>query len=287
METIACATQMQAWAERTRQAGKTIALVPTMGCLHEGHLSLMRLARKQADYLVVSIFVNPTQFAPHEDFDAYPRQLEQDLDGCRDEGADVVFTPQQDSLYTAGFQTYVITQDISKPLCGASRPAFFRGVTTVVTKLFHMVDPHVAVFGEKDYQQLMVIRQMAQDLNFNINIIGAPTVREADGLAMSSRNTYLSPDDRRVALSLYQSLSATQAAVAAGETDSQTLIDTATRAIARHAQTRIDYIAIVDPLSLEPMPHIDRSARMALAVFVGGTRLIDNIALYPAVRPRV
>lgn len=270
---------MQAAADGLRQAGKTIACVPTMGFLHKGHLSLMREGKRRADILVISIFVNPTQFAPHEDFDAYPRDLERDLELARQTGVDIVFTPEREALYPAGFETYVKLDALPLHLCGLSRPIFFRGVATVVTKLFHIVKPHVAVFGEKDFQQMMVIRRMVSDLNMDIEIVAGPTVREPDGLAMSSRNAYLKPNQRESALSLFRALTQAAQRVKAGMRDGAAVVDEARAFISRHPETEIDYVAVVDPETLEDMATIDRPARMALAVKVGGTRLIDNMAL--------
>jgi pantoate--beta-alanine ligase len=270
---------MQSRAEQLRAAGDTVALVPTMGFLHEGHLSLLRQARELAHTLVLSIFVNPSQFAPHEDFESYPRDLQGDLNLAEGEGVDIAFTPRRQDLYPKGYQTWVQVEGLSLPLCGASRPNHFRGVATVVTKLFHIVRPHLAVFGEKDFQQLALIRRMAADLDFGISIVGGPTVREPDGLAMSSRNAYLEDGQRPAALSLFSSLTWAKKRVAAGETDAARLLEEVEGRIRAHSGTRIDYVSIFDPDTLEPLQTIDGPARMALAVFVGGTRLIDNLAL--------
>ena len=206
IEIISTVTEIQARSDRMRRQGKTIVFVPTMGFLHEGHLALMREGKAHGDDLVVSIFINPTQFGPGEDLETYPRNLERDLDLVRKEGVDAVFVPDLHEIYGDRFQTYVELEKLQNYLCGNSRPAFFKGVATVVAKLFNIVKPHVAVFGQKDYQQLVIVRQMVRDLNLDITVIGAPTVREPDGLAMSSRNTYLTPEQRVSALSLYQSL---------------------------------------------------------------------------------
>ena len=272
---------MQATADHLRHSGRTIVFVPTMGYLHEGHLSLIREGRSHGDTLVISVYVNPAQFAPGEDFEAYPRDLEQDLSLARGEGVDIVFTPTDRQLYPQSFQTYIELQELPQHLCGISRPIFFKGVATVVTKLFHIVKPHVAVFGEKDYQQLVVIRQMVKDLNFDIRIIGAPTVREPDGLAMSSRNNYLTIEQRPAALSLYQSLLNAKQRVEAGYRKASDLIEQARRHISTFPETHIDYISIVDPDSLVDVDHITGPVRMALAVKVGHTRLIDNMLLTP------
>jgi len=273
---------MQTLSTLLRQQGKTIAFVPTMGFLHDGHLSLIREGRKRADVLVVSIFVNPTQFGPTEDLKTYPRNFSRDLELTRKEGVDVIFAPSDKELYPEGFQTVVKLRDLPEHLCGISRPHFFSGVATVVTKLFNIVKPHVAVFGQKDFQQLTIIRRMVQDLNFNIEIIGCPTVREADGLAMSSRNSYLSPDQRRHARCLNEALENAQAQLNSGIDAAGRLIQAATERILSHPQTDIDYIAICDPETLEDITSVNRPALMALAVKIGATRLIDNRILDPS-----
>ena len=279
IEIISTVTEIQARSDRMRRQGKTIVFVPTMGFLHEGHLSLMREGKTHGDDLVVSIFVNPTQFAPGEDLEAYPRDLERDLDLVRKEGVDAVFVPDVHEIYGDRFQTYVELKKLPNHLCGNSRPVFFQGVATVVTKLFNIVKPHVAVFGQKDYQQLVIVRQMVRDLNLDIAIIGAPTVREPDGLAMSSRNTYLTPEQRVSALSLYQSLINAQALLESGVQDAAEIIDSATDLIRSHPDTEIDYIAVCDPETLVDVKTIDRPVRMALAVKLGKARLIDNMLL--------
>lgn len=270
---------MQERAERLRQDNRKIAFVPTMGFLHEGHLSLMKEGRKHADELVISIFVNPTQFGPGEDLDSYPRALARDLELAEKAGVDTVFTPDASELYPDGFQTYVELTTLPNHLCGLSRPVFLKGVATVVTKLFHIVKPHMAVFGEKDFQQLAVIRRMVRDLHFEIDIIGGPTVREADGLAMSSRNSYLSPEQRPSSLSLYKALTAAGEQVKNGITDAAEIIRKATELIQSFPETEIDYISVCDPDTLDELETIDRPALMALAVMVGKTRLIDNMII--------
>jgi len=264
-----------------RQAGRTLAFVPTMGYLHDGHLALMREGRRLADVLVASIYVNPTQFAPGEDFEAYPRDMAKDCRLAETIPVDILFTPDDRAIYADGCQTFVTPQDLAQRMCGLSRPIFFRGVATVVTKLFHIVAPHVALFGEKDFQQLTIIRRMVRDLNFAVDIVGVPTVREPDGLAMSSRNAYLKPDQRQAALSLSQSLQEARKQVANGETRADRIIAATTARIEAHPETAIDYIVIVDPDTLENVNVIDRPVRMALAVKVGTTRLIDNMPLDP------
>lgn len=272
---------MQTRSNFLRSTGKTIAFVPTMGYLHEGHLSLMRVARSIADTLVVSIFVNPTQFGPGEDLSAYPRDFERDESFCRQESADILFFPNPEEMYGKRFQTFVTLEKLPLHLCGISRPTHFRGVATVVTKLFNIVKPHSAVFGQKDYQQVMVIRQMADDLDMDINIISSPTVREPDGLAMSSRNAYLMPDQRPSALSLHGALCQTQKLLEQGVTEAKALIKAATNLISSFPATNIDYIAICDPDTLEDLVTVEKPAIMALAVKIGKTRLIDNAMLFP------
>lgn len=241
----------------------------------------MRKGRELNDDLVISIFVNPTQFGPQEDFEAYPRDVERDLQLAEKEGVDVVFTPDRQELYLEGFQTYIELEKLPNHLCGLSRPVFFKGVATVVAKLFNMVKPHVAIFGEKDYQQLMVIRRMVQDLNFDIKIVAGPTVREPDGLAMSSRNNYLTAEQRPSALTLYKSLVKAKNILKDGVKDAEELIQTATKLITSYPETQIDYISICDPECLEAVQTIDKPVLMALAVTVGKTRLIDNMILNP------
>lgn len=252
-----------------------------MGFLHEGHLTLLREGRKLGDELVLSIFVNPTQFGPSEDFETYPRDMERDLELAEKEGVNTVFTPTPEELYGENFQTYVNLENLPHHLCGLSRPAFFRGVATVVSKLFNIVKPHAAIFGQKDFQQLAVIRQMVKDLNFDIEIIGVPTVREPDGLAMSSRNAYLSKEERPVALSLYQSLQKAKTDIQSGQTDANRILADASGLIESHEGTAIDYIKICDPETLDDIKVITGPVLMALAVNVGQTRLIDNVVIDP------
>ncbi|AEW05260.1 pantothenate synthetase [Sulfobacillus acidophilus DSM 10332] len=261
-------------------AGETLALVPTMGALHEGHLALVRRARDVADRVVVSIFVNPLQFGPQEDFARYPRDLAHDVQLLADLGVDTVFAPTVEDMYPLGNSwTRVEVTTMSTVLCGRTRPTHFAGVTTVVSKLFNLVQPDFAVFGEKDWQQLSIIRRMVADLNFPVTIIGVPTVREADGLAKSSRNQYLSPEDRLRAPALYRGLQQAQSLYQAGERQVEALIQAA-RGIMEEAGIDPEYLEIVDPVTLEPMPTpLDRPARMATAARVGGARLIDNIGL--------
>ena len=271
--------QMQERAESLRLDGRHIACVPTMGFLHDGHLSLMRIAKTRADVLVVSVFVNPAQFGPEEDFETYPRNLKRDLELCAKEDVDIVFTPKTEALYPDGFQSYVKLEHLPHHLCGLSRPVFFTGVATVVSKLFNIVRPHIAVFGEKDYQQLLIIRRMVQDLNFNTEIIGGPIVREKDGLAMSSRNAYLTSAQRPAALTLYRSLMQARKRVETGERDAARILKEVRDRISAQPETDIDYLSICDPETLIDVERIDRPALMALAVKVGKTRLIDNTIL--------
>jgi len=270
---------MQARSDRMRRQFKTIVFTPTMGFLHEGHLSLIQEGRKYGDDMVVSIFVNPTQFGPGEDLESYPRNLQRDLELLQKHGVNAVFAPDEKEIYGRKFQTYVTLEKLPNYLCGASRPVHFRGVATVVTKLFNIVKPHVAVFGQKDYQQLIVIRQMVRDLDFGIEIIGVPTVREPDGLAMSSRNNYLTAEQRISALSLYKSLNKAKELIDSGIRDAAKIIDAATELIQSYPETAIDYITICDPETLVDIKDINRPVVMALAVKVGKARLIDNMIL--------
>ncbi|MGQ9687834.1 MAG: pantoate--beta-alanine ligase [Desulfobaccales bacterium] len=279
MDLISNPREMQTLARTWRTSNQRIAFVPTMGYFHEGHLSLMRYGRQQGDRLVVSLFVNPTQFGPQEDLERYPRDLERDTALAREEGVDVLYTPTAALMYPAGYQTYVTVEDLSRGLCGASRPGHFRGVATVVLKLFHQVLPHLAIFGEKDYQQLTVIKRMVADLDLPVEVVGRPIVREADGLALSSRNTYLSPEERRAALCLYQALTQARSLAAAGETDAARILGEVKGIINSTPHTRLDYAVVVDPDTLKAVDSIRGAARLAVAAWVGGTRLIDNMLL--------
>ena len=273
--------EMQAHAESMRQAGKIISFVPTMGFFHDGHLSLMQTGLKMGDEMVLSIFVNPAQFGPNEDLDTYPKNLERDLKLAEQQGVDIVYTPDAESLYPEEYQTFVSLETLPNFLCGISRPFFFRGVTTVVTKLFNIVKPHVAIFGEKDFQQLVIVKQMVKDLNFDLEIISAPTVREPDGLAMSSRNSYLTPDQRPAALTLYQSLCRARDLIEKGTRSVAEILESAARLVTSYPETEIDYIAVCDPVTLVDIETIDKPVLMAMAVKVGNTRLIDNMILIP------
>ena len=264
-----------------RKSGRTIGLVPTMGALHEGHLSLVRAARAECDIVVVSIYVNPTQFGRGEDFDRYPRDLEADTGYLSDLGVDWVFAPTDAEMYPAGFDTWVQPGRIAERWEGEFRPGHFRGVATVVLKLFSMVGPDRAYFGEKDYQQLLVIRRMTEDFNVPVTICACPTVREPDGLAMSSRNAYLSPEHRRQARVLSQSLCSAAESVASGERSAKNLVTAMRSIIATAADAVIDYVAVVDPNTLEPVSSVTGPVQALLAVRIGGVRLIDNLRLTP------
>lgn len=279
MEVIETVDRMQQRAEYLRSAGNTIAVVPTMGFLHEGHLELMRVGKIHADTLVITIFVNPTQFGPGEDYEQYPRDPEGDLKAAESVGVDVVFMPAAGEMYTDMHQTRVTVERLPNHLCGLSRPGHFDGVTTVVAKLFHITKPHLAIFGQKDYQQLAVISRMVMDLNMDIKIIGVPTVREPDGLAMSSRNKYLSDDERASALCLKKSLDAAQELMEAGETESRVISSRLEALINSHPFTEIDYIELCDPVTLDHADRLEEETLLALAVRVGQTRLIDNCVL--------
>lgn len=270
---------MQRRANDWRNEGKTIAFVPTMGYLHEGHLSLMREGREKADVVVVSIFVNPTQFGPNEDLDRYPRDFEGDEKKCREVGVDAIYYPSVEEMYPRGYQTYVNVTELSKGLCGAVRPGHFQGVATVCTKLFNAVKPHFAIFGEKDYQQLQVIRRMVKDLDMDLEIVGMPTVREPDGLAMSSRNKYLNKDERARAAYLFKSLSEARSAYEKGERNVAKLAEVVKEGLKRANPCEIDYIEIRDANDLTPIEKVDQPAVIAIAVKIGSTRLIDNIVL--------
>lgn len=276
METITTVPDMQRWSDAARLRGQRIGLVPTMGYLHAGHLSLVQEARRRADVVVASIFVNPLQFGANEDLSRYPRDLERDTALLSEAGTDVLFLPTAASMYAEGFQTSVSVEKVTRGLCGASRPTHFGGVATVVAKLFNAVKPHVAVFGEKDFQQLVTIRRMAADLSFDVEIVGAPIVREADGLAMSSRNAYLSAAERQAALCLSKALAAAQAEVERGVSDTDQIVASVRRIIAAEPLARLDYAKLVDPRTMEEVAVLGGEALLALAVFVGKTRLIDN-----------
>jgi pantoate--beta-alanine ligase len=276
MEIIKKIELMQELSNKWRRDGHIISCVPTMGFLHQGHIELLRVGRDKGDRLIMTIFVNPTQFGPHEDYEKYPRDTEGDLNKARSAGVDAVFMPTVEEMYPDGFQSTVTVNTITQYLCGKSRPVHFAGVTIVVAKLFNITKPHLAIFGEKDYQQLAVIKQMVRDLNMDIDIIGLPTVRERDGLAMSSRNKYLSPEERLSALSLKKGLDLAKAMVKDGEKDSATIKNAVKELILTHPFTEIDYVTICDPAKLTDMENVNGPSLLALAVKVGKARLIDN-----------
>jgi len=290
MRRVTTVAELQALSDAERAAGRRIALVPTMGALHAGHLSLAAEGRRRADRVWLSIFVNPTQFNDPRDYKAYPNTLDADLALCREAGVDVVFTPDARELAPAAAQTWVEVTELAKPLCGRSRPGHFRGVATVVTKLLLAARPHVAVFGEKDFQQLAVVRQLAAELCFGVEIVGAPTLREPDGLALSSRNVRLDPEAKRQAVVLSQALGEAERAVAAGERSAARLLALVRTALEKAPRAEIDYAELRDPVSLEPAPAVLAGpALLALAVFfrpvagndVAAVRLIDNRVLHP------
>lgn len=266
-----------------RQGGKRIVLVPTMGCLHEGHLSLMREGRQRGDVLVSSIFVNPAQFGPKEDFAAYPRDFKRDAKLADEAGVDILFHPAPEAMYPNGYKTYVNVEGLTKTLCGENRPGHFRGVTTVVSKLFNIIQPQVALFGRKDFQQWTVLRRMVADLNLPIEIVGMPTVRERDGLAMSSRNVFLSVAERKQALALVDALRQARSAARQGEHHSRRLIGLVRERIGREPDAQIDYVKICDGDTLENVERVDVHSVLLLAVRIGQTRLIDNNILYEEV----
>ncbi len=262
-----------------KKKGKTIGFVPTMGSLHEGHLSLIRKARKDTDCVAVSIFVNPIQFGPKEDFKQYPRDIGRDTQLCKKTGADIVFVPTQKIIYENGFSTYVNVEDITNSLCGARRPNHFRGVTTIVAKLFNIVKPDIAYFGQKDAQQAIIIKKMVKDLDMPVKVKIAPTVREKDGLAMSSRNTYLNASQRRQALVLQRSLRLAKDLCRSGEKDTKAIIKKMRNIILKEKDAKIDYVSIVGLERLEDIDRISKKALAAVAVKIGNTRLIDNTIL--------
>ena len=277
MEIIKTIEEMKEISSQARRAGKTVVLVPTMGYFHEGHLSLMREGRRRSDLLVVSLFVNPTQFGPNEDFKNYPRDFERDGKMAEGVGTDILFAPEVGSMYPPDHQTVLRVEKVTQNLCGRSRPAHFQGVTTVVLMLFEIVMPSAAIFGEKDYQQLVTIKQMVRDLHMSVEVVGMPTVREADGLAMSSRNTYLLPEERKAALSLYGSLQKAQELLQKGERNADRILQEMKRILQSEPLVRIDYVQVCDARTLEDVKRIERDVVVALAAYLGKTRLIDNL----------
>lgn len=277
MKIIRSPAAMIAWSEALRREGVTIGFVPTMGALHEGHRSLIREARLQCDALVVSIFVNPTQFGPHEDLAKYPRPISHDRTICRKEGVDVCFEPTAEAMYPAGFQTTVTVPAVAHRWEGEVRPHHFAGVATVVTKLFGMVRPHRALFGQKDFQQSVLVQRLVKDLNLGVDIVVRPTVREQDGLAMSSRNMYLSPDERGRAVTLYKSLQAGAKVIRTGGTDAKTVRSAMAQVITRESTITTDYLTVCDPLTLEPVASVRSRVVLLGAIRLGSVRLIDNL----------
>jgi pantoate--beta-alanine ligase len=279
LKTCTTIDEMRSASRVARHAGKRVGFVPTMGALHEGHLSLVRAARASSDIVVASIFVNPTQFGPNEDLAKYPRSFERDCDLLEREGVDLLFAPSVEEMYPAGAVTWVTVEDLSNKLDGRSRPGHFRGVTTVVCKLFHVVEPDAAFFGQKDAAQLAIISRMVRGLNLPIKILAGPIVRESDGLALSSRNAYLNPDERKRALVLHRSLLRLKELADSGEQDAAKLIAAGREAFSVEPSVRLDYLEIVNPETLDPVQDISRGALAAVAAYVGSTRLIDNVLL--------
>ena len=271
---------MQRLSLEYKRRGKTVGFVPTMGYLHEGHTSLINIARKHADIVVVSIFVNPIQFGPSEDYNRYPRDIERDKEILEKMGVDIMFYPSVDDLYPEGFTTYVEVKGLSDKLCGRYRSGHFRGVTTVVAKLFNIVMPDIAVFGEKDAQQAIIIKRMVRDLNFPVKIIVGPTVREPDGLAMSSRNEYLTEEERKVAPAIYQSLLLAKNLVEQGERDASKIIAAMYEFLSKYERIKVEYIEIVDKEELNPIERLEKGETLiAIAAYLGKARLIDNISV--------
>ena len=279
MEVVTSPREMRTTAEELRRKKSSLGLVPTMGYFHEGHLSLMRRARADCQRVVVSLFVNPTQFGPSEDLGRYPRDFERDRELAAAEGVDIVFAPAAKDIYPEGYATYVAVERLSEGLCGASRPGHLRGVATVVAKLFNICRPTAAYFGRKDYQQAQVIKRLAADLNFDVEIEVLPIVREADGLAMSSRNRFLEPEERRQATCLFRALAGAQELFAGGETQPAKFVDEMTAVVAAHPAVRVDYAEVIHPQELTPVATVEEGAVAAVAAFVNETRLIDNTIL--------
>jgi pantoate--beta-alanine ligase len=279
MHILTSAEEVTAISREARRAGKRVGFVPTMGALHEGHLSLVRTARAQSDVVIVSVFVNPTQFGPTEDFSRYPRDPERDSAMLAAQKTDYLFLPSTEEMYPAGAASWVTVEGLSEKLDGRSRPGHFRGVTTVVSKLFNIVQPDFAFFGQKDAAQVAIVSKMARDLNFDVRIVVCPIVREADGLAMSSRNAYLNPEQRKLAAVLYRSLMRVQSLVDRGESSSARLLVAGTQVMAEEPAVQLDYYEIVHPETLEPVSDVSAGALVAVAAFVGKTRLIDNIVV--------
>ena len=271
--------ELRAAVATAKAAGKTVGFVPTMGALHEGHAALVRSARNESGFVVVSLFVNPIQFGPNEDFTKYPRTLEADRQICADAGADLIFTPTVETMYPLGSVTLVEVKEMDRHLCGPSRPGHFRGVCTVVAKLFHLVQPDVAYFGAKDGQQVRIIQRMVRDLDFPLTVRVVPTIREADGLAMSSRNRYLKPNERVAAPGIYRAITRTRERALAGEIDVARLESALAAELSAIPGAKIDYASLVDDETLQPMNRLTRPALLAVAVYIGTTRLIDNVTI--------
>jgi pantoate--beta-alanine ligase len=279
MQTVSSVKGMQRLADELRKAGKSISLVPTMGALHKGHMRLIAEGRKRGDVLVVSIFVNPTQFGPNEDLNKYPKDVEGDLNKINNLGVDVVFVPTLEEIYPEGFQTYVEVQELQKPLCGQFRPGHFRGVATVVLKLFNIVKPHIAIFGEKDYQQLKLIERMVRDLNIETEIVGIPIVRDSNGLALSSRNQYLSVEEKKSAYAVSKALGVIKNGFHKGLRDTKSMVQLGKEILEDAGVSSIDYLEICDPETLRGKEVADSGDLVAVAVRLNGTRLIDNTRL--------
>ncbi len=285
MEIINRIPRMRMLSRKLRRDNRKIGFVPTMGALHDGHLSLIRRAQQMSDVVIVSIFINPIQFGPSEDFEVYPRDLARDAEQIANKGVDYLFAPSIDEMYPEDFMTYVVTENLSSRLCGASRPGHFRGVTTIVNKLFNIITPDFAFFGQKDAQQVIIIQRMVRDLCMDTEVVVCPIIREVDGIAMSSRNQYLDPEERQAGLVLYRSIELARNMYLDGERDCPKIVGAIRDLIEKEPLARIDYVAAVDVDTLEPLNEIDdgTSVLIALAVFIGRTRLIDNTVLKPEI----
>lgn len=285
MEIINRIPRMRMLSRKLRRDNRKIGFVPTMGALHDGHLSLIRRAQQMSDVVIVSIFINPIQFGPSEDFEVYPRDLARDAEQIANKGVDYLFAPSIDEMYPEDFMTYVVTENLSSRLCGASRPGHFRGVTTIVNKLFNIITPDFAFFGQKDAQQVIIIQRMVRDLCMDTEVVVCPIIREVDGIAMSSRNQYLDPEERQAGLVLYRSIELARSMYLDGERDCPKIVGAIRELIEKEPLARIDYVAAVDVDTLEPLNEIDdgTSVLIALAVFIGRTRLIDNTVLKPEI----
>lgn len=279
MKLITSIKEMQAISNRLRMEGRTISFVPTMGYFHDAHIKLFEEGRRRGDCLIVSLFVNPIQFGPGEDYETYPRDIERDRRMAEEAGVDILFAPQASQMYPSGYQTYVTVEEVTKNLCGAVRPGHFRGVVTIVTKLFNIIKPHIAIFGEKDYQQLITIKRLVEDLNFDIEVVGVPTVREEDGLAMSSRNIYLTFEERKVAPLLFKALKEGERLYLSGEREAKRIIDAVMDVLMEEPTIKVEYVKLCHPESLEEISKVDKKGLLALAARIGKARLIDSIIL--------